>query len=52
MFLDNVILSAHSAGSTWESNVRIAVDAAQAAITIVEGKLPEKRYIFNAEFIL
>ncbi|MDX9882920.1 MAG: hydroxyacid dehydrogenase [Prolixibacteraceae bacterium] len=49
--LPNVILSPHCAGSTWESNVRIAVGAAQAVLDVVEGRLPEKRYIFNTELV-
>ncbi len=45
--LDNVILSPHCAGSTWESNVRIAIGAAQAVIDVIEGRLPDSRYIYN-----
>ena len=47
MFLDNVILSPHCAGSTWESNVRIAVGAAQAVIDVLEGRRPYEKYIYN-----
>lgn len=42
--LDNVILSPHCAGSTWESNVRIAMGAAQAVLDVIEGKQPENIY--------
>ena len=49
MFLDNVILSPHCAGSTWESNVRIAVGAAQAVIDVLEGRRPPEKYVYNKE---
>ena len=42
--LDNVILSPHSAGSTWESNVRIAKAAAQAVLEVIEGRRPGNVY--------
>lgn len=45
--LDNVILSPHCAGSTWESNVRIAMGAAQAVLDVIEGKSPQDIYIYN-----
>lgn len=47
--LDNVVLSPHSAGSTWESNVRIAIAAAQATLDVLEGKMPHEQYIYNRE---
>jgi len=47
MFLDNVILSPHCAGSTWESNVRIALGAAQAVLDILEGRMPDEKFIYN-----
>jgi D-3-phosphoglycerate dehydrogenase len=49
LHLHNVILSPHCAGSTWESNVRIAAAAAQAVLDVLEGRLPEERYIYNKE---
>jgi D-3-phosphoglycerate dehydrogenase len=49
--LDNVILSPHCAGSTWESNVRIAVGAARAVLDVIEGKLPDLQYIYNKNVI-
>jgi D-3-phosphoglycerate dehydrogenase len=39
--LDNVILSPHVAGSTRESNERIAISAAQAVLDVLNGKMPE-----------
>ena len=45
--LDNVILSPHCAGSTWESNVRIARGAAQAVLDVIEGKRPQNAYVYN-----
>ncbi|MBN2610144.1 MAG: hydroxyacid dehydrogenase [Bacteroidales bacterium] len=45
--LDNVILSPHCAGSTWESNVRIAISAAQAVLDVLEGKVPDSIYNKN-----
>jgi phosphoglycerate dehydrogenase-like enzyme len=47
--MKNVILSPHCAGSTWESNVRIAVGAAKAVIDVLEGKQPPEKYIYNFE---
>lgn len=47
MFLDNVLLSPHCAGSTWESNVRIAIGAAQAVLDVLEGRRPDEKYIYN-----
>ncbi|GAB3427313.1 hydroxyacid dehydrogenase [Niabella aquatica] len=38
--LDNVILSPHVAGSTRESNERIAISAAQAVLDVLNGKMP------------
>lgn len=38
--LDNVILSPHVAGSTRESNERIAMSAAQAVLDVLNGKMP------------
>ena len=51
MFLDNVILSPHCAGSTWESNVRIALGAAQAVLDVLEGRLPDIKYIYTKNLI-
>jgi len=45
--LDNVILSPHCAGSTWESNVRIAMGAAQAVLDVIDGKHPQNAYVYN-----
>ena len=45
--LDNVILSPHCAGSTWESNVRIARVATQAVLDVIEGRMPPKQYVYN-----
>ena len=45
--LDNVILSPHCAGSTWESNVRISIGAAQAVLDVIEGRKPKECYIYN-----
>lgn len=42
--LNNVILSPHCAGSTWESNVRIAIGAAQAVLDVIEGRIPSTVY--------
>jgi len=42
--LNNVLLSPHCAGSTWESNVRIASGAAQAVLDVIEGRVPESAY--------
>jgi len=46
----NVILSPHCAGSTWESNVRIASGAAQAVLDVIEGNTPETN-IYNKDLI-
>jgi len=43
--LENVLLSPHAAGSTWESNVRIAESAALAVLDTYEGRVP--KYLFN-----
>jgi D-3-phosphoglycerate dehydrogenase len=45
--MKNVILSPHCAGSTWESNVRIALAAAQAVLDVLEGRRPPEKYIYN-----
>ncbi len=45
--LDNVILTPHSAALTKECSARIAVEAAQAAIDVLNGKKP--RSVFNEE---
>lgn len=45
--MDNVILAPHVAGSTWESNVRIAESAAMAVLAVWEGRKPE--FIYNKE---
>ncbi len=42
--MDNVILSPHCAGSTLESNVRIASAAAQAVLDVIEGRVPTSLY--------
>jgi len=42
--LSNVVLSPHCAGSTWESNVRIASGAAQAVLDVIEGRVPVSAY--------
>jgi len=49
--LDNVILSPHCAGSTWESNVRIAIGAAQAVLDVIEGRHPDPQYVYNKEVL-
>jgi D-3-phosphoglycerate dehydrogenase / 2-oxoglutarate reductase len=46
VIMDNVILTPHCAGSTWESNVRIAVEAAQAVLDVLEGRRPLEKYIY------
>ena len=48
--LHNVILSPHCAGSTWESNVRIAMGAAQAVLDVIEGRMPIEQHIYNKRF--
>jgi D-3-phosphoglycerate dehydrogenase len=45
--MKNVILSPHCAGSTWESNVRIALAAAQAVLDVLEGRRPPVNFIYN-----
>jgi D-3-phosphoglycerate dehydrogenase / 2-oxoglutarate reductase len=47
VIMDNVILTPHCAGSTWESNVRIAVEAAQAVLDVLEGRRPLEKYIYT-----
>lgn len=47
--MKNVILTPHVAGSTWESNVRIAKSAAIAVIDMFEGRTPE--FVYNYEKI-
>lgn len=47
--MNNVILSPHVAGSTKESNERIAVAAAQAVIDTLEGRVPAN--ICNREYL-
>ncbi len=49
MNMTNVILSPHCAGSTLESNVRIATAAAQTVLDVLEGRVPPKQYIYNRE---
>ena len=39
--LDNVILTPHSAALTQEASVRVAVEAARQALTVLEGGKPE-----------
>lgn len=46
--LPNVILSPHVAGSTLESNERIAIAAVQAALDTLDGKIP--RHICNLHY--
>jgi D-3-phosphoglycerate dehydrogenase len=46
--LENVILSPHVAGSTKESNERIAVSAALAVLDVLNGKMP--RHICNLQY--
>jgi D-3-phosphoglycerate dehydrogenase / 2-oxoglutarate reductase len=48
--LDNVILSPHCAGSTLESNVRIATGAAQVVLDVIEGRHPNPKYVYNKDF--
>jgi len=48
--IENVILSPHCAGSTWESNVRIATGAAQAVLDTIEGRTPSTN-IYNKDLI-
>jgi D-3-phosphoglycerate dehydrogenase / 2-oxoglutarate reductase len=50
--MDNVILSPHCAGSTWESNVRISEGAAQAVLDVLEGRQPDSQYVFNKELLI
>ena len=45
----DVILSPHVAGSTKESNERIAVAAAQAVIDVLSGKTPQ--HVCNSEYL-
>lgn len=47
--LDNLLLSPHVAGSTKESNERIAVAAVQAVLDTLAGKIPQN--ICNGEFL-
>lgn len=47
LILENVILSPHSAALTKECSARIAVEAAQAVIDVLNGKKP--RSIFNED---
>lgn len=49
--MDNVILSPHCAGSTWESNVRIAQGAAQAVLDVIEVRHPDSQYVYNKELL-
>jgi D-3-phosphoglycerate dehydrogenase / 2-oxoglutarate reductase len=49
--LENVILSPHCAGSTLESNVRIAVGAAQAVLDVIEGRQPSAKYLYNKDML-
>lgn len=49
--LENVILSPHCAGSTLESNVRIAKGAAQAVLDVIEGRHPNPKYVYNKDFL-
>ena len=51
IIMENVILSPHCAGSTWESNVRIAQGAAQAVLDVIEGRYPDPRYIYNKDLL-
>jgi D-3-phosphoglycerate dehydrogenase len=48
--LSNLILSPHVAGSTLESNERIASIAASAIVDVLEGRRP--KYICNNQFLL
>lgn len=48
--MKNVLLSPHCAGSTWESNVRIATGAAQAVLDVIEGNTPSTN-IYNKDLI-
>ena len=47
--MENVILSPHVAGSTWESNVRIAESAAQAVIDVYNSVKP--RHVYNQQLL-
>ena len=47
--MNNVILAPHVAGSTWESNVRIAESAAMAVLDVWEGRKPE--FIYNKDIL-
>jgi D-3-phosphoglycerate dehydrogenase len=49
--LDNVILTPHTAALTRECVVRLAVEAVQNAITVLEGRRPAERTIANPEVL-
>ncbi|MBS1661276.1 MAG: hydroxyacid dehydrogenase [Bacteroidetes bacterium] len=49
LHLSNVILSPHVAGSTRESNERIAIAAVRAALDTLDGKVPQ--HICNLEYL-
>lgn len=49
LHLSNVILSPHVAGSTRESNERIAIAAVRAALDTLNGKIPQ--HICNLEYL-
>jgi D-3-phosphoglycerate dehydrogenase len=49
MKMNNVILAPHVAGSTWESNVRIAESAAMSVMDVWEGRKPE--FIYNKDML-
>ncbi|MBD3287176.1 hydroxyacid dehydrogenase [candidate division KSB1 bacterium] len=50
MKMDNVLLAPHVAGSTWESNVRIAESAARAVLDVWEGRMPE--FVYNKDLLV
>jgi D-3-phosphoglycerate dehydrogenase len=43
--LDNVLLSPHSAAMTKEAAIRMAIEAAEAVVDFIEGRMP--KYIYN-----
>jgi D-3-phosphoglycerate dehydrogenase / 2-oxoglutarate reductase len=49
--MENVIVSPHSAGFTWEALRRMAEQAAQNTIQALSGKVPETEFIVNPEVL-
>jgi D-3-phosphoglycerate dehydrogenase / 2-oxoglutarate reductase len=49
--MENVIISPHSAGFTWEALRRMAEQAAQNTIQALSGKVPDMEYIVNPEVL-